>query len=275
MKKIALWAAIAIAGTVGACVGGAFLLVNISTADSALGADTFLSTVASGDIRQAYGQTATAFRLEQDEEQFVTAVSLVGISSFELKPWQDRTVDYKGRNIYQGTIGTEAGRSMPFHLGMFLEQGEWRVETFTGPGRRGVGPGAWFTQVPGEADLTLLINETIKDFLVALENRDFTEFHDNMWFFRSGNLARDLENDYRHFLDDGTDLSAVLEVSPAFTQAPILEPSPRGALLIVIGRFPVEGAGVPFRFRYGYDHPEWKLNRIYVGRPGNPDFLAP
>ena len=275
MKKIVLWAIIAITGTASACVGGVFLWVNLSTADSADRADTFLSTVARGDVRHAYEQTTTALRREQDEEQFVTTVSLVGISSYELRPWQDRTVDRWGRNTYQGTISTEAGRSMPFRLGMFQEDGEWRVQTFTGPGRRGVGPGAWFTQVPSTADLTLLANKTISDFLVALEKRDFTEFHDNMWFFRWGYLVRHLESDFKHFLDERTDLSGVLDVSPTFTLPAVLEPSSKGALLIVTGRFPVEGAGVPFLFRYAYEHPMWRLNRIYVGRPGNPDFLDP
>ncbi len=274
MTKIVLWAVVAIAGTLSACVGGLFLWVYVGTAGSAVGADAFLSTVARGDIGSAYQQTAAALRLEQDEEQFVTTVSLVGISSYELKPWRDRTIDYRGRNTYRGTITTEAGRPMPFRLGMLIEDGEWRVETFTGPGRSNVGPGAWFTQVPSTAELTSLARNTMRDFELALRKRDFTELRDNMWS-ALWYTVKDMEAEYKHFLDERIDLSGVLDVGPEFTQPARLEPYTEGTVLIVTGRFPVEGAGVPFRFRYRYDHPEWKLNQIYVGRPGNPDFLAP
>jgi len=273
MKMIALWAAIA--GTLGACVGGLFMWVYVGTADSAVGANAFLTTVARGDIGSAYQQTAKTLRLKQDEEQFVTTVSLVGISSYELKPWRDRTIDYKGRNTYQGTINTEAGRPIPFRLRMFLEDGKWRVETFTGPGRDSLGPGAWFNQVPGTAELTLLAANTMRDFDLALRKRDFTELHGSMWFDRFGYTVENMESEFQHFLDEGIDLSGVADVGPDFTQPARLEPYSKGSVLIVTGRFPVEGAGVPFRFQYRYDHPGWKLSQVYVGRPGNPDFLAP
>jgi hypothetical protein len=80
-----------------------------------------------------------------------------------------------------------------------------------------------------------------------------------------------LEAAYREYLDEGVDLSGVRGVAPVFTEASRIARSSSGPLLVATGRFPVEGAPVPFRFRYKYVHPEWLLFNIDVRRPGDPD----
>jgi hypothetical protein len=271
MAKVVLGVVIGVVGFIGACTGGLFLWVYIGTADSADGADGFLASLAQGNVHDAYAHTATEFRREQDEQRFADIVGRAGIADYELRSWQDRRVDHNGRNRYLGTVSTEGGRSMFFILEMLREEGDWRVLSFTGPGRTDVGPGAWFSQPPGPAEMTALVAVSMRDFDRAVRSKDFNDLFSTMWTYRTEMTIWALKAAYQEFVDEGIDLSGVQDVAPFFTETPRIERTGFGPLLAATGRFPVEGAAVPFRFRYKYVHPEWKLFSVQVGRPGDPD----
>ena len=274
MAKIVLGVVIGFAGFIGVCTGGLFLWVYVGTADSANRADSFLAALAQGNVHAAYAQTANKFRREQDEQLFAGIVGRAGISAYELLPWKDRTLDNNGRGRYLGTVSAEGGGSMPFILEVLQEEGEWRVLSFTGPGRAGVGAGAWFRQPPGPAKMTALVVKSMRDFDRAVRTKDFSDLFSTMYVSRIETFAGVLEAAYKEYVDEGVDLSGVQDVAPVFTEASRIVRTSAGPLLVATGRFPVEGAAVPFRFRYKYVHPEWILFNIDVGRPGDPD-LAP
>ena len=96
-------------------------------------------------------------------------------------------------------------------------------------------------------------------------------FFSKMWPFQDF-TRQSLNVAYRHFFDEEIDLSGVQDVAPVFTETPGLVRRSVGMLLVATGRFPLEDTTVPFRFRYIYSHPEWKLFNVHVGRPGDPDF---
>lgn len=271
MRKIVLGIAIGVVGFIAACTGGLFLWVYVGTTDSAERADSFLASLAQGNVRAAYSQTATAFRREQDERLFAGVVGRAGIAGYELVSWQDRTLERNGRGTYYGTVSAESGGSMPFILEVMQEEGEWRVLTFTGPGRTDVGPGAWFRQAPELAEMTALVVQSMRDFALAVSSKDFDDLFRTMYTYRAESSPWALEAAYREYLDESVDLSGVRGVAPVFTEASRIARSPSGPLLVATGRFPVEGAPVPFRFRYKYVHPEWLLFNIDVRRPGDPD----
>jgi hypothetical protein len=271
LTKIVLGVIIGVVGFIAACTGGLFLWVYVGTADSAERADSFLASLAQGDVRAAYAQTATAFRHEQDDRQFADVVGKAGIAGYELPSWKDRTLDRNGRNTYFGSVNAEGRRSMPFILEILREGGEWRVLTFTGPGRADVGPGAWFRQTPEPPEMTALVLQSMRDFELAVSSKNFDDLFRTMYTYRPETSPVVLEAAYREYLDEGVDLSGVRGLAPVFTEASQIVRSPSGTLLVATGRFPVEGAPVPFRFRYKYVHPGWSLYNIDVGRPGDPD----
>ena len=272
-----MWAVIAAVGLTGGCVGGLFLWVYVGTAESAGRADDFLASLARGDIHDAYSFTASSFRSEQSEPRFAGVLGRAGITEYGLRSWTDRTLDHDGSNTYLGTISTQSGRTMPFSLKMAREDGEWRVLSFTGPGRTGVGPGAWFRQVPGAAEVTQLVVETMREFDEAVREKDFSAFLKKMGTSRGDSnfsLEAAYEAAYKEYFDEDIDFSGVQNVYPVFDEAPRLERASGGFLLVTTGRFPVEGAPVPFRFRYTYMHPQWKVSNVDVRRPGDPDIVA-
>ena len=273
VKRVLLFAALGIIAAIASCTGVHFLYVFVSTADSTDLADRYLTALGEDRVSEAYRLTSTTFREEQGPEAFADVMDIVSMAGHELMSWENRTLDHNRFNIYTGTLTTESGRTLPFVMEVVQEDSEWRVQTLTGPGRQGVGPGAWFRQVPKEATLKRIAREMMLDFDQAVRDRDLRRFYDTMWTARTEISYWKFEATYQEFLDDDVDLSGVQGVEPEFVDPPKLDRTSSGTLLVVNGRFGTEGGQVPFTFRYKYAHPIWRLFNINVGRPGDPDFV--
>ena len=272
IKRALAIAALAVVAGIASCTGVHFLYVFVSTADSADLADRYLTALGEGRFSEAYQLTSTTFREEQSPEAFADVMEVLSMVGHELDSWENRTLDHNRFNIYTGTLETGAGRTLPFMMELVEGDGEWRVQTLTGPGRHDVGPGAWFRQVPKDATLKRRVRETMLAFDEAVRNRDLLRFYDTMWTTRTAISYWKFEAAFQHFLDDDVDLSGVQGVEPELVDQPYLDRTSEGTLLVVNGRFDAEGGQVPFTFRYKYEHPGWRLFNINVGRPGDPTF---
>ena len=273
VKRAMVLTALGIIAVIASCTGGHFLYVFVSTADSAGLAYRYLTALGEGRTSEAYLLTSKRFREEQGPEAFADVVEGVSMASHELESWENRTLDSNDFNIYTGTLTTESGRTLPFILEVVEEVGEWRVLSLTGQGRAEVGPGAWFRQVPKEAEVKRIVSETMLGFGQAVRDKDLRRFYETMWTARTEISYWKFELTFGGFLDDDVDLSAVRDVEPEFADPPKLDRTSSGVLLVVNGRFDAEGGQVPFTFRYKYDHPIWRLFNINVGRPGDAVFV--
>ncbi len=273
IKRALVLAALGVIAAIASCTGIHFLYVFVSTADSAGLADRYLTALGEGKVSEAYQLTSTTFREEQSPEAFADVMDIVSMTGHELTSWQDRTLDHNRFNMYTGSLATESGRAIPFLMEVVEEDGEWRVQALTGPGRHDVGPGAWFRQVPKESMLKSIARDTMLAFHEAIRDEDLLRFYDTMWTTRTAISFWKFEAAFQHFLDDDVDLSGVQGVEPELVDPPKLDRTSEGTLLVVNGRFDAEGGQVPFTFRYKYEHPIWRLFNIQVGRPGDPTFV--
>ena len=273
IKRAVLFVTLGVIGFIASCTGVHFLYVFVSTADSSGVADRYLTALGDNSVSEAYRLTSSTFREEQGPEAFADVMEGVSIADHELMSWENRTLDHNRFNIYAGSLTTESGRTLPFIMEVVREDGEWRVQTLTGPGRQDVGPGAWFRQVPKDATLKGIARDTMLAFDAAVRDRDLRRFYDTMWTARTEISYWKFEAVYQDFVDEEVDLSGVQGVQPEFVDPPKLERTSSGTLLVVNGRFDAEGGQVPFTFRYKYQHPIWRLFNINVGRPGDPPFV--
>jgi hypothetical protein len=273
VKRALLFVALGIIGFIASCTGVHFLYVFVSTADSADVADRYLTALGADRASEAYRLTSSTFREEQGPEAFADVMDAVSVEGHELMSWESRTLDHNRFNIYTGALTTESGRTLPFIMEVVQEDGEWRVQTLTGPGRQDVGPGAWFRQVPKDATLKRIVRQTMLDFDASVRDRDLRRFYDTMWTARTEISYWKFEGTFQEFLDDDVDLSGVQGVEPEFVDPPKLDRTSSGILLVLNGKFDAEGGQVPFTFRYKYKHPIWLLFNINVGRPGDPTFV--
>ena len=254
------------------CTGANFVLVYLTTSDSAQTADTFLKTISSDNLNDAYELGSDDFKQAQSLDKFIDMITGSYITSYKLTEWHNRTLNSSDKNIYTGTLSGISNKSMPFNLTVVKEQGSWKIFSLTGPGRYGVGPGTWFRQVPASKELQLLAKNTMLDFDKAVREKSFVEFYNNMWTFRSSISLWKFQATFEKFIQNNIDLSSTNVVAPTFIDEPSLERSPSGTLLVTNGIFDTENGSIPFTFRYLYDHPNWKLININVGFPGDPTF---
>ena len=273
IKRILLFITFTAIAFITTCTGGHFLFLYITTSDSASQTKQFFTAIEEGNISDAYSMTSAAFKQEQNQQAFSEMIDGVSVVSHEMIPWQNRTLDHNGRNNYPGKLVTSRDRTIPFLLEMIEEQGRWKILSLTGPGRTGVGPGAWFQQVPFETEVIRIVTETMLDFENAIHSKDLMYFYQTMWTARTEISYWKFELAYQKFIDDQIDLSAVRTKKPQFVDRPKLDRTSSGILLVTNGNFDTPDGTLPFTFRYKYDHPKWVLYNINVGYPGDPDFV--
>ena len=273
IKRVLFFITLTVIAFITTCTGGHFLFVYITTSDSASQTEQFLTAIEEGNIGDAYSITSSAFKELQSQQAFSEMIARVSVVSHEMIPWQNRTLDHNGRNSYTGILVTSSGRTIPFLLDMAEEQGRWKILSFTGPGRTGVGPGAWFQQVPFETEMMRLVTETMLNFEKAIHDKNLLPFYQTMWTKRTEISYWKFELAYQKFIDDQIDLSAVQTSKPQFVDLPKLDRTSSGILLVANGNFDTVDGTLPFTFRYIYDHPKWMLHNINVGYLGDPDFI--
>ena len=278
-KKIILRTLIALITMVSACTGGLFGWVALETNDSATVADRFLFELRGRDTVDAYQQYTTAFfKARQTQENFTTVATKLGLPlTYKLDPWRDRTLELPHRSDVRGTIIDLGGQDVRFTLRMVKERGEWKVNGFVDGWRERVGPGAWFQQVPDREELIQIVDGTMFGFKDAVESKDFTEFYANTSeSFQIGTSMSRLVQAYQQWIDNQIDLTGLEDLTPQFTELPQFTTQTVGfdeeeyeinEVLVVTGYYPLEPKPVPFKFRYVYQHPEWKILNVQVVEP--------
>ncbi len=278
LKKIILRIIIGLVVFVGACTTGLFAWVAFDTVDSATAADEFLFALRERRIEDAYALTSAHFQARQDEDWFDEVARLVGLPlAYELDPWRDRTLELTNRSRIRGWLIDLGGEDVRFTLDMVRETGEWRVLSFTDAPRHDCGPGAWFRMLPLREDLYALTNRTITDFAEAIKKGDFTDFYEDMSLtFKIGVSLGRLQQAYQEYIDAGIDITGVGVLEPVYLELPEFTVGSVGFeeasyeiedVIVIEGYYPLEPLPVPFKFRYVYQHPEWKLFQLYVQQP--------
>ena len=273
MKRFLLVFLTGLIGFMGACTGGVFLWVAVTTGDSAAAAERFLSLIEAGRTHDAYLATASPFREAQTEATFVKFMQRIDMRNYSLEPWRDRVLERGDQAVFRGTLDQrpwyDDPRILPFRLDMIRETGEWRVVSFTGTRRVLVGAGAWFSQIPNDHDLGEMSRDTLLAFNRAVKAGDFAEFYDNMSLgFRIEIHLFQLQAAYQRFIDNEIDISGVADLEPVFDKLPSMERNSRlGDILVVSGYFPMAPLPIPFVLRYRYEHPHWMGYKFLVGFP--------
>ena len=261
-----LWLVAAVlVGLTAACSGGLLAWVAVSTSESAEKADDYLALLQQGHSRDAYMLTASAFQAGQSEEEFVSMVRRLGVTDYGMRHWSDRTLARDGRVALRGTLETDSGRPFPFTVLMVRDGKEWRVEAFFEPALAVAGPGAWFTQIPTESEMRMLVRAVLVEFDDAVKTEDFTGLYNTMSLaFRIDTPQSHLRQAYQHFIDKGMDVSGIADVEAIFEDGPRMEDI---ETLVVSGYYPTEPDPVPFTLRFTFQELAWRPRFIHVGEP--------
>ena len=279
-KQIVLRSLIVAILAVAGCTTSMFTWVALDTNDSAGEAEAFLLLLRERKTAEAYHDTTTAhFRALQTSQEFDKVMELLGLPlTYRLDVWRDRRLETNNRSRIRGTLIDLGGQDVKFTVDMVREQGDWQVNAFVDDDRAGVGPGAWFKQIPLRDDLNLLTGDTMKIFRESIEAGDMSPFYNYMSdSFTIGITLERLQNAYQSYIDANHDLTGIELLAPTFQELPVFEDIGLGIdeedfttiedVMILKGYYPLDPRPVPFKLSYVYEHPEWKLFQFQISEP--------
>ncbi|MCY4529763.1 MAG: hypothetical protein OXD46_12115 [Chloroflexi bacterium] len=279
-KQIVLRSLIVAILAVAGCTTSMFTWVALDTNDSAGEAEAFLLLLRERKTAEAYHDTTTAhFRALQTSQEFDKVMELLGLPlTYRLDVWRDRRLETNNRSRIRGTLIDLGGQDVKFTVDMVREQGDWQVNAFVDDDRSGVGPGAWFKQIPLRDDLNQLTGSTMKIFRESIETGDMSPFYNYMSdSFTIGITLERLQNAYQSYIDANHDLTGIELLAPTFQELPVFEDIGLGIdeedfttiedVMILKGYYPLDPRPVPFKLSYVYEHPEWKLFQFQISEP--------
>ena len=121
-------------------------------------------------------------------------------------------------------------------------------------------------EVPDEADVQTLAEDSLRTFGQGLKDKDFSEFYDEIasaW--QQQTTAEKLMEAFSKFLDKDLDLPAIVEkLEPVFKPAPVIESVESHELLVIKGYYPTKPSQLNFQLKYLEEEGDWKLVGINI-----------
>ena len=256
----------------GVLVGLLFLWVAASTGPAAAAADRFFGSIVEGDMQAAYGLASDDFRQDQSADRFALEMATLGPASFKLQPWRERTLQRRGYSFLFGTMETKSGQTVDVTAQMLNEDGDWKVFSMTDRARVGVGPGAWFLQIPAEFLLREMVEETLLDLNEAVQAGDFETFYRKT----AGTSVAEVKvapvaESFDKLVEANVDITEIANLEAFFDQPPgFFHRTTCGAFgsgcrktqlgeLVLAGHFSLGTEVLRFDLAYRYLHPDWTL----------------
>ncbi|MDQ6940744.1 MAG: hypothetical protein M3119_11370 [Verrucomicrobiota bacterium] len=198
-------------------------------------------------------QLADIFKTFIDQEidiAFVAASEPV----FEAPP----AIDGDGVLVLKGHYDTKPNK-VEFGLKYIYEKPAWKlfgIDVHVTPA------GAADVQLPAEAELRALAQDSLGNFNQAVVQKDFTKFHGQIsTLWQKQITPAKLQESFRSFIEQEVDFSDALKNKPVFDLPPAID---ENGILQMKGSLPAKPDRVQFEVGYIFEPPVWKLAKINV-----------
>jgi hypothetical protein len=152
------------------------------------------------------------------------------------------------------------GDSLTFTLKYNSEAGAWKlagIDVHVKPAPRKT------AQVPSDAELKKLTDDTLLSFNSAVQSKDFDDFYKStskLW--QEQTTADKLVTIFKSFIDKKFDIGAVVKkVKPTFEPRPAIN---EDGILVMQGSYPIKPDMLEFVLKYVNEDSAWKLVGINV-----------
>jgi len=120
-------------------------------------------------------------------------------------------------------------------------------------------------EVPSDDKLQSLVKTTLMDFNEAVQNDDFSDFHDTMSEpFKKQASPEKLSGVFHEFVEKKIDFSTAKNLKATFNPAPDVSDQSGYKVLHVKGYYPTSPRKTNFEFKYIDEDGEWKLSSIDI-----------
>lgn len=223
-------------------------------------AEAFFSAVGAQDLEKAYGYTAAEFRAHTPFEDFQAYLQRSALSDYRSASWSSRSVS-GGKGELEGTIRTAGGGAVPLKLTLVKEAEGWRILSIQKAAAGIVGE-TESGGLPGSEVTIALVRNTLQDFALAVNRRNFDRFYANISNLWQGQIsAEKLAEIFRTFSDQQIDLTVLQGMQPVFDREPEINEQ---KILLLQGHYDTQPSVTRFTLKYIFEPPAWKLMGINV-----------
>lgn len=224
-------------------------------------ADNFFAAAAEQDYETAYTFLSSDFKAATSMDELERFLAQSAVGDYIKGHWNSRSVS-GGQGELEGEIETGDGGSVPIKLTLVKEEGKWKILSIQKSSAGLIESENGGATIPDQRRLTMLTDESMHDFALAVNAGDFGGFHSNISaLWRSQISKEELFDIFKSFSEQEVDLTVLEGITPVFSEEPYIDDN---GVLRLVGYYPTQPSVTNFRLSYLYEHPEWKLAGINV-----------
>lgn len=121
------------------------------------------------------------------------------------------------------------------------------------------------SELPSDPEIQEMAKTTLLDFNKAVQDADFTDFHDNIakeW--RKEITAEEMKTTFQGFIDKDIDIGNISSLEADVSPSPSIEKELGYKTLKIKGKYPTSPNSTKFLLHYIPNGKDWKLSRIEV-----------
>jgi hypothetical protein len=222
-------------------------------------ADQFFSAVKEKDFSKAYSYTSQDFQASTSLEDLQRFLEGTALLDYQDASWSSRSFSGNEGNL-EGSIKTSSGGTIPIKITLVKESDNWKIQTIHKADAGLLSDQS--LQLPAETVLIQLVNSTMQDLALAINARDFGNFHQKISrLWQSQITKEELSNIFQSFSEQNIDLTVLEGIEPVFSEKPLLNAE---NLLILTGYYPTQPPVTYFTLKYTMEYPNWKLFGVNV-----------
>ena len=223
-------------------------------------ADSFFKAVEQQDYSKAYGYLSEDFQYSISEDNFKSFLESSALVNYAGAEWDSRSIS-NGEGTLEGSVKTKSGGVIPIKLKLVKENDEWKIYSIQKPDTGIVSEGSTAIKIPDEEKRIKLVKDSMHDFALAVNAKDFTEFHKHISKnFQDQFSPEKLFEIFKSFSEQNIDLTVLDPLQPLFDEAPQIDEQ---GILILVGHYATTPNVTYFKLKY-YERPNWKLMGINV-----------
>lgn len=216
-------------------------------------ADSFFQQVAAGNIDEAWTHVSKEFKESTSREEFEAFLEQSSLDEYQSATWNNRQVT-NDEGTLEGTIKTPDG-SIPLTLTLVKGDDGWKIQAIELADSGIVNQSQ--ASVPTLEESAALVKATTQEFALAVNNKDFTDFHKNLAVeFQEELSPEQFAEVFAVFIEQEIDLTVLEDLEPVFTADPGVAAD---GMLHLEGYFPSEPSRTHFSYNYVYRDDGWKL----------------
>lgn len=239
-----------------ALIMGIFLMTSGATKT----ANGFFQAVQENDWDAAAVFLSEDFKAATSREELMNFLQNSALLNYKGVSWSSRSVSGRTGEL-EGSVETEDGGRIPVNIALVKEEGGWKILSINKPDA-GLVKSESRKVVPDDDTLRSMTDSCFQMFARAVNAEDFNEFYagiSELW--KSQTDAVSLGENFRVFMDNDIDFTALEELDAIFSEAPFIDDKD---ILRLNGYYPTQPAATYFKLGYIYEHPHWKLSGINV-----------